>query len=129
MRPKVASPRFDEEPYHWQLGLQAPVSSPHLHPAAQAISRWRAPLSEESGRLLPHPSSSQGRSLLHEWRAGVSALRSEERDLVPMGTLLNIVAEGETSCITFHFLPSVHLCARPVPRASKKEELPAPRFA
>ena len=56
---------------------------------------------------------------------------------VPMGTLLNIVAEGEASCITFHFLPSVHLWAltstemyagEEVPRASKEEELPAPRF-
>ena len=45
---------------------------------------------------------------------------------VPMGTLLNIVAEGETSCITFHFLPSVHLCARQCPERPKKKSFQLP---
>lgn len=39
---------------------------------------------------------------------------------VPMGTLVDIEAEGETTCLVFHFQPSIHLCANQCPERPKK---------
>ena len=39
---------------------------------------------------------------------------------VPMGTLVDIESEGETTCLVFHFQPSIHLCANQCPERPKK---------
>ena len=41
--------------------------------------------------------------------------------LVPMGLLIELRAEEELECLAFHFLPSIHLCARQCPEKPTRD--------
>ena len=127
MRPTVASPRFDEEPLFTG-------NSVFKHQSAALIS---IPQHKQLGDGEHLYLKSQGDYYLIFLLSGkITTYMNGDQEsqhfaaksviFVPMGTLLNIVAEGETSCITFHFLPSVHLCARQCPERPKKKSFQLP---
>lgn len=127
MRPTVASPRFDEEPLFTG-------NSVFKHQSAALISIPQHKQLADGEHLYL---KSQGDYYLIFLLSGkITTYMNGEQEpqhfaaksmiFVPMGTLLNIVAEGEVSCITFHFLPSVHLCARQCPERPKKKSFQLP---
>lgn len=123
MRPTVAPPRFDDEPLFAGNSVFK-----HQSAALISIPKYKQLASGEHFYL-----KSQGDYYLIFLLSGsiTTYLNGEHLPehfeakrmiFVPMGTLLDIVAEQEeASLICFHFLPSIHLCARQCPELAKNK--------
>lgn len=130
MSQPVAPPRFDDEPLF--VG-----SSVFKHPSAALLSIPKHKHLTEGDHFYLQSEGNYYLIFLLQGKISTStngkqeamSFEAKQMIFVPMGTLLHVVAEEDTSCIIFHFLPSVHLCARQCPERPKlSKDMHIPNF-